>query len=253
VLQAKLYRKRTEIKYLLLAAGLFLLLGVLSHWNLFNSYESPIDVLMRQLARWGLLGVFVSALLANSTVFVCVPYTVLAFTVVLVDHSTTRVLALSVAMGLGAGIGRLFSYLIALRIADRLKSLPDSAFSRWTQQMLMRHPRTTPLLIFVGIASFLPDEVSVIPMVLANYPVRKLVLPILAGKTLHSLILAAMFIPVGHQFVGEDMRTEAMLGIMVAFVLAVMYQLEKARVSPPEPCSNASQPPNTVTMLCSES
>lgn len=225
MIQNIVQRNRVEVKYLVLALAFLVRLAILSSQHVLDAYQNQLDSLMHQLVRWGLLGIFAGALLANSSVIICVPYTLIVITVALVWGN---VLILSLVSGLGAGLGQLFSYSVMLQLANKLKALPDSAVYRWICRTLSSHPRKAPMLVFAGLLSFLPDEVVVTPMALAKYPLRKMVIPVIAGKILHTLAVIAIFLPMSNQYSNGSSRTGVTIAIVMICILALLYEIEKA-------------------------
>ena len=225
----QLRRNHTEVKYLLAATGVLITIAILSTQHVFDTYQGRIDTTLEQLFQWGLLGVFIGAALANAAVMICIPYTMLVMTVVLVDQSWTTVVSVSLASGIGSALGRLFSYSVLRRLSAQWKSLPDSSIYRWIRHMVTNHPRKIPLLVFAGLTSFLPDEVVVTPMALADYPARKMVLPILTGKVLHTLITILIFLPIASHYGSGTSRTGALAAIILLSILIILYQIEKTQ------------------------
>jgi hypothetical protein len=102
----------------------------------------------------------------------------------------------------------------------------------------------------------LPDDTVVIPLAMMRYGLRKIWLPLFSGKVLHCLVVAAVF----HAFtawagdhVSAGIKTDLGLGILIAFVILILYQAEKGRAGMrrgPEPSHAglpAIQPPPAAT------
>jgi hypothetical protein len=162
---------------------MLVMLAVLSNYQVFDVYQHSVNSLIRQFIRWGVFGVFISALLANSTVIISVPHSLIIFTVVLLDHDLVHALLLGAAAGLGAGLGRLISYSIAQRMASQMRMLPDSALYRGLQRTLVRYPNHIWLYLFLGTLSFLPDEIVITPVALSGFSIRRAALPIIPAET----------------------------------------------------------------------
>jgi hypothetical protein len=193
---------------------------------------------MRLLAGWGLAGIFLGAMLANTVFLVNIPYMLLVLTVVLVDDSPSNLVLLSIASGAGAALGKMFAYAMASGMATRINTLPHSGLYAYMQRLVERHPRAVPIGVFLGAATFLPNDLFLMPLAAVNYPMRKALLPTLAGKIVHNLTLVTLFwaaLGLGGGHVTQGVRVDLSLCILVISALIVAYQIEKARDAAPQP------------------
>ncbi|NDJ77583.1 MAG: hypothetical protein GYB65_15135 [Chloroflexi bacterium] len=226
-----LAKLHTEIKYLLLGVALLGGLFYLQESQALTGLETTVSGFMNLVARYGLVGVFIGAIIAQSTVVISVPYTLLVLTVILVRDDVGYLLALSAVAGVGTALGEMFAYTVASNVAHQFDNLSKSGLFRWVRRMANEHPQSAPLIVFGGTASPLPDTLLIVPLAVVNYPLRRLVIPLLTGKVLHSLSIVAMFVfIIGHveDFVTEAVKVDLTLGILIVSMLVILYQVEKA-------------------------
>jgi hypothetical protein len=230
------FRKRLqsrwlEIKYLLLGVVALGALGYLSRTAAFDGIAGAVEGFLTATSKLGLIGIFAGALLANMTVVINVPYSLMVLPFAMVNNNPLYWLLLAVVQGTGSTLGKLFSYQVTTNLAQHLEALSKSGLYRWIKHTIERRPRITPLYVFFAGATPLPDDVVVIPLAMIAYPVRKLALPLLAGKVLHSFTLIALFAGAvglvdGHTAPG--IKIDLMVGLLVIAALVVLYQGEKA-------------------------
>jgi len=88
----------------------------------------------------------------------------------------------------------------------------------------------TKLAIFVWAVTPLPDDTVIVPLAMVNYGVRRIALPLFVGKVVHNLVIAYVFYTVTDtNLVSPNVKTDLALVVIVAFVLVVLYQVERAR------------------------
>ncbi len=221
----RLQRWRIEIKYVLL--GILILAGgvVFSHSAAASTIAQQIAQSLQAVAGLGLFGVFAGALIANATVGIHIPYTALMLTIAAVYDSLTAKLLLAVASGLGASTGEFVSYAVAYQLSGTLHA---SALIARLYRLIARYPHLTPLAVFVGAVSPLPDDVIIVPLALAKYPLRKILVPMFSGKILHNVGLIFLFEFVAHTYsAAPQARFDLSLGVLLFSGLIVLYQLEK--------------------------
>jgi hypothetical protein len=86
-----------------------------------------------------------------------------------------------------------------------------------------------PLLVFIGSATVLPDDLIVLPLAMINYPVRKLMVPMITGKFIHQMTFGLLAY-YGVEFIGagrQRIQIDVTLVIVIAFILYIAYQVEK--------------------------
>lgn len=225
-----LQRWRIEIKYVLL--GILVLVGGTLFSHSASAITQQIAQFLHIIAGFGLIGVFIGALLANATVGVHVPYTALTLAVATAHDNVTAKMLLAVASGAGASAGEFVSYAVAYRLAQLSDALHDHTLIVRLHRLITQHPRLIPLVVFIGAVSPLPDDVIIVPLALAKYSLRKLFLPLFSGKILHNASLIVLFEFVAHTTRSTPhTRLDLSLGVLLLSVLAVLYQIEKDQIA----------------------
>jgi membrane protein YqaA with SNARE-associated domain len=227
-------RYRIEIEFSLLAIVLLGGLAYLAHIDAFAALDDDLNRFMDNMTELGLIGVFVIALISNSSLLIQVPYTLPMLSVAAYSDNLPELLALGIATGMGAGIGEIVSYAIAYNIAAHIKELSKSSFFRWIRDTIDRHPTSIPLFVFLGAVTPIPDDIVVMPLAVINYPIRKLMLPMFAGKIVHNFTVAVIFhyaTTQAQDYVSRDVNVDLSLAVLIVFVLVIGYQVEKARVT----------------------
>ena len=229
---ATLRRYRLEVKYAVLGVVIVAGIVLLASYDAFHGLDGAVNDVMDQAAALGLVGVFVVAMVVNTAVVVQIPYTLPLLLVALDGASLGHMLALGLACGAGGSIGKLVSYRIADRLLARNPDLPSSRLYRWVETNAEARPLLTRWLVFVTVFTPIPDDTIVIPLAMVRFGLRRLWLPIVSGKVLHNVCFAVLVHYATSWFaqrVTADVRADAMFGLVAAFVLLVMYQVEKGR------------------------
>jgi len=229
-LSEALGEKRLEFKYAVLGGLLILLLAGFSSSRAMAPLETDLMRALEAAAGIGLVGMFAIALISNLAVIVNIPFMVVALPWVLADPTPGGVLAFSLATGIGAGLGKLAAYALAVRVAARIPSLGDSPLHAWISAQMTRRPRFAPLMIFIAAGTVIPLDPALMPLLLVGYPARKVAAPLLLGKIVLSLTMALTLLAVAQSFgVGGSMNVDLTFGVVLGTVLLVGYQVEKAR------------------------
>lgn len=236
-----LKRHRLEIKYGFIAVLLLGGLIALSSTEALSSLDSGVDSLMDAAEDVGFIGIFLIALIANSSLLIQIPYTVPLISLALAGASLEKMLLMGVALGVGAGFGEVISYGIASKILGANPSLSESSLFQWVRRTVTAHPRVTPFLVFAWAASILPDDTIVIPLAMMRYGLRRIAVPLFTGKVVHGLVVTLLSYYATDwvaDSISSGVKTDLALGIIIAFVLVVLYQVERTRA---EARSAASQ------------
>jgi membrane protein YqaA with SNARE-associated domain len=157
--------------------------------------------------------------------------------VALYSDNLLELLVLGVATGVGAGLGEIVSYAIAYNIAAQIQELSKSALFRWIRRTIHDHPRTIPIMVFIGALFPIPDDLVIMPLAMLSYPVRKLMLPMFSGKVIHNVSVAFVFhyaTDTVRDQVSGDVNVDLSLGILIVFIMIILYQIEKVRQSETE-------------------
>lgn len=237
-----------EIKYVLITCVVLLALWGITQSGAFESAQRATEDLINWVANeegiiGGAVGLFLLALFANTSILIQVPYTVPLMNIALVSDSIPNLLFLSIATGIGAGIGEINSYIIARGLMAPIQSPDESRFYRWIKRTIDYHPRSIPWFVALFSASILPDDTLIWPLAIAKYPVRKIVFPMFLGKIFHNFLLALITFYFVDQLSTSDftVRVDLTVGILIVFVIFILYQIEKARRSELEPTTPLAQ------------
>jgi membrane protein YqaA with SNARE-associated domain len=233
-LLARWDRYRLEVKYLVLTVVVLGTLVVLVRFDAFSGINGAVDRAMDQGAKFGVVGIFVIALVANLSLVIQIPYTLPVLAAAVQGDSLAHMMELGLAAGIGSGIGALVSYVVADKLLDRVPDLAGSRLYQWVDRNAENRPRHTWLAIFAVTATVLPDDTVIIPLAMVNYSWKKVATPLLTGKLLHNLTMALVFFEFTQVFAGtisKGVKTDLSLGLMLLFVLLTCYQAEKVRAS----------------------
>jgi membrane protein YqaA with SNARE-associated domain len=227
-------RYRIEVKYVVLTMLLLGVLVILVRADAFSGINGAVDDAIDQGARFGFVGIFLIALVANLSLVIQIPYTLPVLAAAVQGDSLPHMLELGLAAGIGSAIGALVSYVVADKLLDRVPDLADSRLYQWVDRNAASRPRRTWLAIFAVTATPLPDDTVIIPLAMVNYSWRKVAAPLFAGKMLHNLVVAFVFFEFTQAFAGsisKGVKTDLSIGLMLVFVLLTCYQAEKVRAA----------------------
>lgn len=223
---------RIEIKYVLLTSTFLSLLIALDRVDAFEGLNGAVNSFMDAMTKLGFIGMFIVAIIGNSSLLIQVPYTVPLISVALSGSSLANLLFLGMGAGIGAGIGEIISYTIADKILEQNPDLAKSRLYQWVDRMVKQHPLLTPWIIFVWAASFLPDDTALIPLAMVKYGLRRIAFPLFMGKLVHNLLFATVLYYATEQVasqVSTEVKTDLALGILIVFLLVIFYQVEKTK------------------------
>ncbi len=242
-------RYQLEFKYgviLLLLSALLILVGRLEE---LKGIHTAFDTFFDQMLALDVLGGFLLALVGNATLVIQVPYTLPMLSAAFYSHDTLKVVALSIGTGVGAGIGATISYSLVHRITAKIDGLSRTTAYQLMEKTVRKYPASIPTLIFVIVATPIPDVLIILPLAMTAYPARKVFLPILTAKVAHCMVLAL----IAHYsadtlsgMISSGVRVEFALLLLVGFVLLMAYQVEKGRWAA---ARNISQPPVNLATL----
>ena len=242
-------RYQLEFKYgviLLLLSVLLILVGQLEE---LKGIHTAFDICFDQMLALDVLGGFLLALVGNATLVIQVPYTLPMLSAAFYSHDMLRVVALSIGTGVGAGIGATISYSLAHRITAKIDGLSRTTTYQLMENTVRKYPASIPILIFIIVATPIPDMLIILPLAITAYPACKVFLPILTAKIAHCMVLAL----IAHYsadtlsgMISSGVRVEFALLLLVGFVLLMAYQVEKGRWAA---ARNISQPPINLATL----
>ena len=219
-------------RYAAIGVAITVALVALQETDAFAVVNGAVDHFFDLAAQFGAPGMFVAGLVGNASILVQVPYTLPLLSVALDGATLPHLLVLGLACGIGAGVGEIISYLIADAVLARTPGLPESRVYRWIERNTERHPVLTKVAIFVWAVTPLPDDTVIVPLAMVDYGVRRIALPLFLGKVVHNLVIAFAFYAFSSWSTAQaspQVKTDFALVIIVAFVLVVLYQVERAR------------------------
>jgi hypothetical protein len=231
-LLALVRRYRLELKYVAIAVAAIAGLFALEVLDLLAGLDEAVTDFLTATEGLGAVGMFVAAAIANCAILVQIPYTLPVLSAALSGADLGEMLVLGVAAGLGAGVGEVIKYTVADRVLSRRPDLARSAMYRRTARIAEERPRLVNVLVFVWAASILPDDGVILPLAMVRYGWRRIAVPLFTGKVVHNVLIALLFF-YASDWAGSEVkggvRVDLALGVMVVFVLLVLYQVEKSR------------------------
>lgn len=239
------HRLSLELKYAAIAVSIVVLFVVLHAMGAFSGVNDTVTDGVNRLAGFGLVGIFLLALIANLSILVQIPYTLPLLSAALGGASLQNVMGLGLASGLGAGIGAVASYKVAETLVAKSPRLPEGRTFRWIAQNVDDRPRATSFAIFLMGLSPLPDGAVVVPLAVVRYGMRRLAVPLFLGKLLHNLLFALIFYAFASwsaDHVSQKASTELALLVAVLFSVLVAYHAEKARIAVRDADAGGSEP-----------
>ena len=219
-------------KYVAIGLAIAIAIAALQETHVLGVVDGAVDHVLDLTAQFGAPGMFVAGLLGNASILVQVPYTLPLLSVALDGATLPDLLVLGLACGVGAGVGEIISYLIADAILARAPDLPESRVYRWIERNTEHHPVLTKLAVFVWAVTPLPDDTVIVPLAMVDYGVCRIAMPLFLGKVAHNLVIAFAFYEFSTWSTAQatpQVKTDFALVIIVAFVLLVLYQVERAR------------------------
>lgn len=139
----------------------------------------------------GYPGAFLISMLGNVTVLFPFPYIAVIF---LLGGASAGVAGpyffdpwlLGIIGGLGATIGEITGYFLG-RFGSRYVNQDQCG---GFLGFIRKYPRTTPLILWFLALTPIPDDVVVIPLGIARYPIQKVLIPQLIGKSMFLVAIA---------------------------------------------------------------
>ncbi len=177
---------------------LMTIIGVLLYWVIiliFADLTGPLVSIYYWIQGFSVLigypGAFLISFIGNVTVLFPFPYIAVLF---LLGGASAGPLGpfyfdpwlLGLFGGVGATIGEMTGYLLGRAGSTYVRSDQTSGFLKYVQ----KYPRTTPLIIWFLAVTPAPDDMLVIPLGIAKYPWKKVLIPQLLGKTMFLMGIA---------------------------------------------------------------
>ena len=154
--------------------------------------ESVTAFLQGIIVQFGLLGLFIAAIIANASLFLPVPIDIIVFVLGNVDFIGIGLfspLILGIVVGGGAAIGELSGYIVGLLGMKGIERLSRRELKR-VENLRNRIRRRGMVFIFLGALTPFPFDLIGIAAGLIKYDLKKFFLSCLAGKIARYLIIA---------------------------------------------------------------
>jgi len=230
-MSAWIRRHRIEIKYLIIGVVLLGALITLDSTHVLGNLDHAVVDVLDATKGLGAVGMFLVALISNCAVFVQVPYTLPLLSAAIGGATYVDMLVLGVAAGVGAGFGEIIKYHVAHRVLSKKPDLHHSGLYQWVVRQAAEKPRHVKWIVFLWAGSVLPDDTVIIPLAMIKYGVRHIAVPLFTGKVFHNVLFASLFFflsDTAEDLVKGGLRIDLAFGLIVAFLLVVAYQIEKA-------------------------
>lgn len=180
---------------MLLLASVVTLMVYLLLSILVQDLASPVAITYHWLldisSMLGYQGDFLISFLGNATVLVPFPYMAVTFILGGVTDEITSQFhfdpwLLGFLSGLGAVLGEMTGYLIGYSGRHFVDKEQRTAFG----ELIKKHPRATPLVLWFLAVTPIPDDMLIIPLGAARYPWWKVIIPQFIGKTMFMTVIA---------------------------------------------------------------
>lgn len=230
-MKAWVRRHRIEIKYLIIGVVGLGALITLDRTRVLGNLDHAVVDFLDATEGLGAIGIFFVALISNCAVFVQIPYTLPLLSAAIGGASYVDMLVLGIAAGVGAGFGEIIKYHVAHRVLSKKPNLHHSGLYQWVLRQAEEKPKHVKWIVFLWAGSVLPDDTVIIPLAMIKYGVRRIAVPLFTGKVFHNVLFASLFYflsDTAEELVKGGVRVDLAFGLIVAFVLVVAYQIEKA-------------------------
>jgi membrane protein YqaA with SNARE-associated domain len=222
---------RVELKYVAIGVALLAVLITLDRTEVLGNLDHAVVDVLDATEGLGAVGMFLLALVSNTAVFVQIPYTLPLLSAAIAGAGWVDMVVLGTAAGIGAGFGEIVKYHVAHRVLGKKPNLRRSRLYQWVERQAAEKPRHIKWIVFLWAGSVLPDDTVIIPLAMIKYGVRRIAFPLFLGKVFHNLLFAMIFFAVSDQaedLVRGGLRIDLAFGLLVTFLLVVLYQVEKA-------------------------
>lgn len=173
----------------------------------------------------GYVGGFIAAFLANFSIVIPVPYTVI---IVLIAATGINPLVLGIVSGIGAGIGESSSYFLGYFGQALTKDIYKRNLAVLRRLIARKRWYVYVILFLIG-ATPIPDDIFIVPLGFLRYGFWQMLLPVALGKMMITILLSLFgrYSNVAMALVGSNQSglTSNTL-TLVASVLAVYAMLK---------------------------
>ena len=183
------------------------------------------------LLQYSYVGVFAISIIGAMSIFVPIPYT---FIILTLGIEGMNPLLLTVAGGLGSGVGEFSGYILGYYG----RSVISEKQQRKMDYMIRIFDHYGPITIFLFALTPLPDDLLFIPLGILRYKFIKAFIPCILGKTLMCAILAyggQMFgnilgIVFGESTPEMNLLISIITAIALVFILVAMLKIDWEKV-----------------------
>jgi membrane protein DedA with SNARE-associated domain len=168
-----------------------LIIAVIIFFFLFIS-DNP-DFLNSVVTQYGLIGLFIAAIIANATIFLPVPMDILAVFIganphlVGLEPGLLNYIIIAVIVGLGAAIGEMTAYIIGLQGVKIAEKFGKEQVEKITQ-IKSNLGRGGTIVIFLGALVPFPFDFIGIAAGMIKFPIGKFFVVVFAGKTIKHFV-----------------------------------------------------------------
>ena len=152
----------------------------------FTDAIADSETVGRLVDSLGYIAVLVTAFIANINVFVPVPPGIFA---PIFLAAGLELVFIILFITIGTLIADLVGYLIGFLSRDAVKNTYPHIHARVHEIATTRQHLLIPGIIFYSAFVPFPNEAIVIPLGMLNYPVRKLLIPMMIGSSIHHTII----------------------------------------------------------------
>jgi len=183
------------------------------------------------LLQYSYVGVFAISLIGAMSIIVPIPYT---FIILTLGIQGMNPLLLTVAGGLGSGVGEFSGYILGYYG----RSVISEKQQRKMDYMIRIFDHYGPITIFLFALTPLPDDLLFIPLGILRYKFIKAFIPCILGKTLMCAILAyggqlfgnILGIVFGESTPEMNLLISIITAIALVFILVAMLKIDWEKV-----------------------
>jgi len=174
---------KISLVFVSLLTGYWLL--ILLNPSLFNPIAGFYYWMLDFAELMGYPGAFAVSFLGNATIVLPVPYLAVAFILGGIKDPVTGLFAydpilLGIISGLAATTGEITGYLLGIYGSRYVETEKCSNFLCFANE----HPQLMPFVLFLLAVTPIPDDFLVVPLGLARYPLSKVFIPQVIGKSI---------------------------------------------------------------------
>ncbi len=224
---------RAEMGVITVLVILILLgIGITSVPLIATVYGHLTDSWTHVALRYGYAGAFFSALIGSTSATVFLPYTVIIFFLATQGLSPFW---LGLLMGLGAGIGQLFGYIVGRWGSNWFHRKKPETYDAMERIL---HERPGMIIIFLLIfgSTPLPDDLIMIPLGMLKYPVWRAWLFSTLGKIMAGWVVTYSSFVISHQLnTGLAATTTGLITQIltiggIAVIAYIMFRLDWTKI-----------------------